>query len=119
MWRTQNWDNSYISKCGPKLGARPTLAENLLTKTHQQEKLNLTNVASKDTTLRSTQVFSTLPYTHGENKNWKSGENKFLEKIGNIKCDFYSKILIMCHICAGHYGSHTVARSTTIPIKQV
>ena len=38
MWRTQNWDNSYISKCGPKRGARPTLAENLLTKTHQQEK---------------------------------------------------------------------------------
>ena len=81
MWRTQNWDNSYISKCGPKRGARPTLAENLLTKTHQQEKLNLTNVASKDTTLRSTQVFSTLPYTYGENENMEIWKYFFWKKL--------------------------------------
>ena len=44
-------------------------------------------------------------------KNWKSGEKKFLEKTGKIKCDFYSIILLMYHICAVLYSSHTVARS--------
>jgi len=45
-------------------------------------------------------------------KNWKSGEKKKLEKNGKIKCDFYSIILLMYHICAVLYSSHTVARST-------
>ena len=91
MWRTQNWDNSYISKCGPKRGARPTLAENLLTKTHQQEKLNLTNVASKDTTLRSTQVFSTLPYTYGENENMEIWKYFFWKKLEILNVIFVPK----------------------------
>ena len=62
---------------GTKLSDRQ---DTLLTKTHQQEKLQ--NVASKDTTLRSTQAFSTLPYTHGENENmeiWKYFFGKKLE----------------------------------------
>ena len=45
-------------------------------------------------------------------KNWKSGRRKNLEKNGKIKCDFYSIILLMYHICAVLYSSHTVARST-------
>ena len=45
-------------------------------------------------------------------KNWKSGK-KFVEKTGKIKCDFYSIILLMYHICAVLYSSHTVARSTS------
>ena len=91
MWRDkiyipQLWTyklyNSYILKCGPKHGARPTLAENLLTKTHKQEKLNLRNAASKDTTLQSTQAFSTLPHTHGENEKLEIWKYFFLEKNG-------------------------------------
>ena len=107
LW-TYKLYNSYIWKCGP----RPTLAENLLTKTHKQEKLNLRNAASKDTTLQSTQAFSTLPHTHGENEKLEIWKKIFLEKTGKIKCDFYSIILLMYHICAVLYGSNTVARST-------
>ena len=50
-------------------------------------------------------------------KNWKSEEEKNLEKTGKIKCDFYSMILLMYLICAVLYGSHTVARSTNYPYK--
>ena len=49
-----------------------------------EKKLNLQNIASKDTTLRSTQVFSTLPYTNGENEKleiWKYFFWKKLEKM--------------------------------------
>ena len=91
-----NWDDSYKSKCGPKHGARPTPADNLLTKTHWQEKPKFNKFCKQG---YNTPVYPSIFITPVHQwRKWKIGnlEKKILGKIWKIKCDFYSIILLMC-----------------------
>ena len=54
-------------------------------------KTKFTNVASKDTTLRPTQVFSTLPYTYGENENMEIWKYFFWKKLEILNVIFVPK----------------------------
>ena len=85
------------------------------TKTNSSGQFTLTlsywennNSASKDTTLPSTQAFLSLPYTCGENEKLEIWRIFFFGKIGNLKCDFYSVILLMYLVCAMLYRPITV-----------
>ena len=75
IWRTQNWDSSYISKCGPKFGA-----------THQWKNWIKQNLAEKFSRLPSTQD-SCLPKTHAH--LWKK-----YGKLEFQKCFFFLNLEI-------------------------
>ena len=58
----------------------------------------------------SLKPFSRLPYTYGEFENmeiWKC----FFSNNWKYLCDFCTKILLMCLICAGHYQTTYHIRS--------
>ena len=110
-----NWDNSYISKCG----ARPTPADNLLTKTQWQEKPRFNKCCKQGyNTPVYPSIFNT-PVHHGENEKLEIWRKFFLEKNGKIKCDFYSIILLMYHICAVPYAHILWLGLSTNLFKQV
>ena len=87
IWRTQNWDSSYISKCGPKCGA-----------THQWKNWIRQNLAEKFSRLPST-YFQDYRLTYGKNlENWNF-KNVFFFNLEIFMWFLYQNSNNVSHLC--------------------